>query len=257
MDDLSHPDLIEKDTTHCSLLIPAAGDSKRFSDAGVHKPKGLIRSKWRLNQVTVRNGTMIEHVVPIGWNGPVRVACKLDCFDIFKNELPKDYDVFPIASSLGQADTVVQACKDLRNDILVVNSDNGFSHDLNLFIDHCRESKASCGAVVFRSNKEPRYGYINSFPFFEYGIEKNPISSWALAGAFYFKNAATLTKAALLILSDPLIRQQEIYLSDLFYYVKGLKIAYAIPRDELYEWGTPVQLMKDKSLDVDLPELHG
>lgn len=245
MDDMLHSTI-----RNCSLLIPAAGDSKRFSDVGIHKPKGLIRSVWTIDKLgETREGTMIQHVVPLNWIGKIRVACKLEYKDVFTEALPKDWDIFPIISSRGQADTVWQACQDLPGDILIINSDNGFSHDLCQFVNQCRVNKASCGAVVFTS-KNNRYGFINNFPLFEFGVEKIPISKYALAGAFYFKSARTIMDASIITLNDLMLRNAEIYLSDLFLSIDGLKMGYLIPQDELFEWGAPAQMLKDKSLKI-------
>jgi hypothetical protein len=239
----------------CSILIPAAGESKRFSDVGILKPKGLIRSKWKVDEFTTREGTMIEHVVPLRWQGEIRVACKLDLKSMFEAELPKEWSIFPVISTRGQADTVWQACQDLPNDILIINSDNGFSCDLHDFVTYCQSINTVCGTVVFKSRNE-RYGYINDFPYFEYGVEKIVVSDYALAGAFYFRSAKTIMNAATLALNEPMLKGHEIYLSDLFAHISGLKVGYLIEESKLFEWGSPSQLLKDKSLEVQLPMLN-
>ena len=44
------------DNLPCTLIIPAAGESRRFTHAGIQKPKGLLRMNWRGIE-----RTMIEH----------------------------------------------------------------------------------------------------------------------------------------------------------------------------------------------------
>lgn len=245
------------------LLIPAAGDSRRFAEAGYTKPKGLLMMKWR-----GKRRTMIEHVVEgVSYSIPPVIGCKPEDMDAFRRALPKEYVLVPIKNSIGQADTVCRlACSsgiDDQDSLLVVNSDNAFCIGrkklANLVIHSYLEPQneqqtGDVGAVVFKATAE-RYGYINSFPQFTYGVEKKSISNYALAGAFFFRRKRILmdawhdwyrsnreaAEASLTTIAEP-------YLSSLFARMPVTKYAIEIERAQLHEWGTPQTISEDKTV---------
>lgn len=224
------------------LIIPAAGESTRYRAAGYMSPKGLIRFKWKDH-----DDCMIHHIirdnVPEGQCATV-IARQID-FNMFQKRLNSTARVLPIVSSEGQAHTVFQGIEYMADaPLLVVNCDNAFDSPLSEFVDWCQKESAAVGAMVFKSNKEDRYGYVDNHPFFSIGAEKQPISEWALAGAFYFENVG-LFRAAFRA-----VHRTSAYISELFQVINGKKIAYDIPRESLHEWGTPADLKADKSVTL-------
>lgn len=220
------------DDLQCTLVIPAAGQSTRF------RPLNKILLKFMRGG---KYGTMLEHAVPPEWRGPVRVAvrqCDLTSMPAFVDHLmvPRHPTFIAISDTRGQAHTVVQAVDNVMDDILVINSDNGFDGDVTEWVRLFRQQGAQAGAVVFNSS-EKRYGYVNTWPYFTHCAEKHPISMFALAGAFYFKDRETLVDAYLQAELNNF--RGELYLSDLYRYIAGKKVAHLIPRAHLHEWGTP------------------
>jgi len=232
------------------LLIPAAGESRRFAEAGYQKPKGLLKMGWR-----GKRRTMIEHVVEsVSDSLAPLIGCRPQDWEAFAAALPADYVVIPVGASMGQADTVARlACAPhigAYDQLLVVNSDNAFAvkeHRLTTFAHNWyANSKASAGAVVFDAN-EYRFGYIDAYPDFNFGIEKKPISRYALAGAFFFRSARILLDAWAEWRRDSK-PDDEPYLSGLFKYIEGPKLASMIDRNQLHEWGTPQAIAEDKTV---------
>ncbi len=224
MDDLSY-----------TTIIPAAGDSVRFATRGFSGPKGLLRFQWR-----EKEATMLEHVAVCA---PYKslIVCKRSAYNLFSAALGSKFDIRAIEDSYGQAHTVYQAVFEqaiVPKDFLVINCDNAFDINMDEFVDACRMRNAACGAVVFRSDGETKYGYVDSAPIFKFGAEKIAISPFALAGAFYFKSRRVYMNAF-----DGSIRCP--YVSQLFQYVSGPMYAHEIERERLHEWGTPEDIMID------------
>jgi NDP-sugar pyrophosphorylase family protein len=218
-------------------LIPAAGECTRFRKAGYMLPKGLIRLEWGGSEAP-----MIEHVADRDHS--VTVVCKAQDYNLFKRKL-SHMNVIPIASSEGQAHTVYQglAMDNGERPLLVINCDNSFDIDLNEFVSECQRTQAACGAVVFDCEQMfAKYGYVDACPWFTRGAEKNAISIYALAGAFYFASG-NIFRAAFQQSKDTAC-----YISSLFSRIEGNKLAYRIQRSQLHEWGTPEDIRADKTV---------
>jgi len=219
----------------CTLVIPAAGDSIRFR----HKtpvPKGIIKFSWNGDKKT-----MIEHIIPSDWEGPVIVATKWEDETAFKRALSDRILVIGMAPTSGQAETILNASYFVHGmgDVLVVNSDNAFREGvLTTFLDTCRANDCNVGALTFKPDTDfTRYGYVDGHPKFYTGAEKVPISAYALAGAFYFRSAAFIAKHAELRTAS--------YVSEWFTHMPQPKLSVEISREDLHEWGTAESLEKD------------
>jgi NDP-sugar pyrophosphorylase family protein len=219
-----------------TTVVPAAGECVRFRKAGYALPKGLLRLEWNGSEAS-----MIEHVV--GRDHDATIVCKAQDFNLFKRKLPY-LKIVPIASTEGQAHTIFQGIADLALDrpLLVINCDNAFDIELDEFVKECVRTQATCGAVVFESELESKYGYVDAQPWFSRGAEKSPISGYALAGAFYFANTLTYVQAF------RTGKNPACYVSALFEHITGSKLAYKIERSQLHEWGTPEDIKLDSTV---------
>jgi hypothetical protein len=219
------------------LIIPACGNSQRFKDVGIQTPKGLI--KFSFGGVVK---TMIEHVVPNLDLRTIVVTTDSQCSE-FQKTLPKGIGVWSIRNSLGQLDTVLQALSSggIPEDqqIIIINCDDKFPREI---IQELINLDADCGTVVFKTEPNNRYGYIDGFPYFERGAEKQPISSYALAGAFMFRNKQVFENAVYSQENKWVGTNGEHYLSHLFEYIKGKKQAVLCKREEIVDFGTPDSL---------------
>jgi hypothetical protein len=197
---------------------------------------------------------MIEHCIPVEYDwGNVYVGCRSEHLDLFTEALPEECCVIGIDHSVGQADTVLQVAKTIGNpseDFVVINSDNGFEYADQLvesFTSWCRASDAAVGAVVFelKVNSDSRkYGYVDGFPKFFAGSETTVLSPYALAGMFYVNRVGTLS-CAMFETCKRASKVEELFMSSMFRYVYGPRLAYRIHREDLHEWGTPDKLESD------------
>lgn len=242
------------DSVPFTTVVLAAGVSQRFKDWGVLKPKGLIDLRFKGHVLS-----MIEHSaqarmrIGAGWepSNPVRIAVRTADLETFAKwssfGMRTRYGFHYIVASTGQADTAQQAVEGIEGAILIVNCDNAFDTSLSVFVDKCSHSGLLAGALVFPTQGETRYGYVSSAPYFESGAEKTPISEWALAGAFYFKNRHVIRSA---FEQTKWSVDRERYLSQLFFAIPGLKLAVRIGRDQLHEWGTPQDILSDRTVEI-------
>jgi NDP-sugar pyrophosphorylase family protein len=200
---------------------------------------------------------MIEHCVPLSWNGDVFIGVKQEDSSIFFERLPEKLTVVPMPPTQGQAETIWRMLNAISQyytstDFLIINSDNAFDDPcLETFVSDCRKREACFGALTFMptENKE-RYGYVDAHPIFTFGAEKDPISAHALAGAFYLRSFKVLQSAA-----KKAGKHKAAYLSDLFQFIDGKKVSIHIPKMALHEWGTPETLEADPGVSVDWSNL--
>jgi NDP-sugar pyrophosphorylase family protein len=218
------------------VIIPAAGESRRFSKKGIKTPKPLIKFRWGNSE----KKTMLEHAMTGIVHQPILVGLKA---------LPSEeinYGVIQISSSLGQAHTVAQIVQRLKLDtsILILNSDSMFKYPLMTFIQQVQDFKG--GAIVFNGEYNPIYSYIDHYPLFERTAEKEPLSPWAMAGAFYFKSKNDFLLAYEKYHSANNGREE--YISEVYNYLPGQKLAVFIPREQWICWGTAEELLADENI---------
>lgn len=220
------------------VIVPAAGKSQRFLDAGIVTPKPLLQLRYQGNRLT-----MVEHAVngvPDDW--PIRVVVKEEHEAEFARVLPKNtrLQLFSIEKTMGQADTVVQGLHGLERDqpVLVLNSDGVVHYDWRALAAQVHPREWGAAAIVMRAIRRS-YSYVVGFPTFRSAVEKPdslPTMPMALVGAYYFPRADTLEAAAW---DDQVKQEREFYMSHLLTEVPGDKLAVAIPPECYVDFGTP------------------
>lgn len=238
------------------LIIPACGKSQRFKDKGVMKPKGLIYFGLGKDGHSVGK-TMIEHAIPTGYEDRTFVIVEDPMFSTFRTALPRHIGVHSIPHSTDQLMTLVKTCRMFAPDevggILVINCDNKFSDEK---IAELVNIKENVGAIVFETDPNPAFGYVNDFPLFSHGAEKQPISRYAIGGAFYFSNTQMVIEAHQDLLASQHFdtsRAGGLYISHLFEFMHGPKRAILEDRKNIFDFGTPELL--SSLLDCDITEL--
>lgn len=234
------------------VLVPAAGESRRFKEAGIDKPKGLIL--FQHEKLDGFDRVMVEHVLQDFPRATIAVSAVTPEWQNFGRGR-RVRDIIEVGSTLGQADTVKKALRaidsvKLETPVLVLNSDCGFLYPLKAFVAQAREFDSA--VLVFDGLGETAFSYIDNFPIFKTAAEKFPISKWAIAGAFYFRRAAAL----MLALEQqqrggPCHSNGEFYLSGTFRHLEGTHLAVAMLREQLLSWGTPEDLARDRDIHIE------
>ncbi len=217
------------------VVIPAAGKSQRFFNAGYTTPKPLLKIRNNQNDLV---GTMLEHVYCTIPSGFVDITVGLP--DTYSGPELVLVEYRKIESTLGQADTVYQLIKDLPEDdrVLVLDCD---------VLLHEDDIRGVVGAlevadlsVAVTETFDPNASRVDVIPYPTRFVEKEPISSWGIVSARAFRHAALLKDALETTLEECKKSGEEPYLSMALNHYPGMKYAYKI--DRFQDWGTPERL---------------
>lgn len=239
----SKSSLGRKDKGMLAVLILAAGDSTRFR-AGDGTPKQFIEFP-------------VEGEIRPMWEHAYRSLNAHD-FDLYlathekhKGFLDAFWDVeyksISLHATRGQLDTLYRSLLQMPEDddadeIVVLNCDAGFATNvLNAMVIHGRQRNAPM-AVTFKVDKdeEKRWSFVDGHPTFNAAREKDYISPWAMAGAYYFPDRLKLKQAVALTIhaAEANENQPEPYISHLYQNLPGRKFNMEISREQFFDWGT-------------------
>lgn len=209
------------------VIILAAGQSKRFQDAGYKTPKPFLPIEWRGS-----TRLMVIHVV----NSLPKQLTKLTIAvpPGYKNEIysPRAYCI-EVEGTKGPAHTlqkVLYRLPDMES-TLVLDSDV-INHHLDLY----GLTKEPVCSVLVSPSKDPSYSYVNKVGYFDQIVEKEVISEHAVRGAYFIPR---LHISEFMLALDKIVEEKdEPYISHVFNDMLGDKYALQttyIPVD----WGTP------------------
>ncbi len=224
------------------VIVPAAGESRRFAQKGIKTPKPLIQFSWKDHP----KQTMLRHAIYGASEFPLHVGVQEEKKLEFEMFFGQRSFLHPVDNSLGQADTVRQIVEDMGDDVelLIVNTDSMFLYPLKTFLKQVEGFEGA--AIVFDGEYSPAFSYIDSYPLFNRTAEKEPISQWAMAGAFYFKSKKDFLEA---YNKYHATSPKEEYLSEVYNYLEGEKLAVFIPREQWILWGTAEDLLSDEHVN--------
>ncbi|WP_235375715.1 glycosyltransferase family 2 protein [Pseudomonas aeruginosa] len=155
-----------------------------------------------------RDGTpLIQHLVEKCLElEPARIVCMLPKADVAKYHLRNMlHQISPVASvyavhalTMGAACTALLAVESIDNDgeLLILNCNELLDGSLRDIVGGFRNQQYDAGVVVFKS-LHPRYSFVrtNSEGYVIEAAEKNPISSHAVAGLYWFDKGAVFVEA--------------------------------------------------------------
>lgn len=214
-----------------TVVIPAAGSSRRFWEAGFRNPKQTLVVKF--------NGftrSMLAHVEATVPDYSIVIGMKAEAF------IPGDIRgvVVPIQETKGQADTILQIVRTLPvdNQVLVLDCDMLLPQGSILkLIDAIQVCDLS---VAVTKTFDPNASRVDSIPFPTRFAEKEPISEFGIVSGRAFSNAEMLSEALERTLADCVAFGVEPYLSMAMNHYPGEKFALIV-RDYV-DWGTPERL---------------
>jgi NDP-sugar pyrophosphorylase family protein len=198
------------------IIIPIAGPSDLFINAGFQYPKPLIELNGKM---------MIEHVV----NGPSLITSDSKFIfivkeeDIFKFHLDNTLKILcpecEIVSlkrlTKGSLCSVLMATDKIDDDdsLLILNGDQILDIDYNVLLSYWKKNNSSAGVVTFKS-LHPRWSYaIIENDVVLQTAEKNPISNHSIAGYYYFSKASEFFEAAFLCIKNEIQVDGNFYIS--------------------------------------------
>ncbi len=218
------------------VVIPAAGESRRFKEAGYETPKPFLRIKakdgyetWMISHVVHSIPDLDRVSIIAGVSMGLREKLKSDLID-FKS----------IYSTTGQAHTVLQLLEDLpeEDSVLVLDCDMILEmKDLKKLIEML--SVYDC-TIAVTETFDPNSSRVDQIPFPTVFVEKEPISQFGIVGARGFRSILLLKEALEETLKDCKESGKEPYLSMALNHYPGTKFALLI--DSYQDWGTPERI---------------
>lgn len=228
------------------VIIPAAGQGKRFSEVGYVHPKPLIDVEGR-----AMISWVLDNVKPLG--KPVVILqdrhVELYCADkVVKHYSPGAEVVGINGLTEGAACTVLKAEQliDNNSELIIANSDQFLDLDLGSFLEKMRSLNADGGILTFKSN-EPKWSYakLSDNGTVEEVAEKRVISEHATVGVYYFKTGASFVRGARKMILNNVRVNNEFYVCPVFNELifEGARVhIMEISSDKMYGLGTPEDL---------------
>tara|TARA_B100001093_G_scaffold132296_1_gene124863 strand:- start:26661 stop:27398 length:738 start_codon:yes stop_codon:yes gene_type:complete len=232
-----------------NIVIPMAGEGRRFQNAGYQKPKPFID----VNGIPMILRVLTYLTYP---NTRFILIIRKDHMDREAEtikKIEKDYNVIfiPIDKlTEGAACTILHARKYINNDepLLIANSDQIIDIDIAKFIDDCDKRNLDGSILTFIDKyKDPKWSFakIDRHNLVCEVKEKTVISEYATAGVYLFYKGKYFINAALdMIINNDRVNN-EFYTCPTFNYAikENLKIGiYNIDFEQMHGIGSPEDL---------------
>ncbi len=202
-----------------NIVIPMAGNGKRFAEAGYSLPKPLIDVKGR---------PMISHVID-----NVRPDIDHKFTFICRREHCQQFNLEELLDALapgcnivtvekvteGAACTVLLAADFFNNDspLVLANSDQLIDLDIDSLISDAQERGLDGDILTFQS-AHPKWSYAKLSPegLVECVAEKEPISSHATVGIYYFEQGSLFFEGAVSMIEKNIRVNGEFYVCPVY-----------------------------------------
>jgi HAD superfamily hydrolase (TIGR01509 family) len=205
-----------KDET-LNVVIPMAGAGSRFEQAGYTFPKPLIDVMGNpMIQMVVEN-LNIDATFTFIVQKSHREKYNLDTL---LNLITPNCNIVEVESvTEGAACTVLLAKEFINNDspMILANSDQWLDWDSNEFMYKMNESDCDGGIVTFTAT-HPKWSFakVNEYGYVTEVAEKNPISSIATVGVYYWKMGSDFVKYAEQMIQNDVRVNGEFYVAPVF-----------------------------------------
>ena len=235
-----------KHADRVNIVIPAAGQGKRFAEAGYVHPKPLIE---------VEGQPMIEHVMDNFKsivNGRILVLMQDAHIDKYCAEtILAPHTILRVFGLTEGAACTVLLAEDYINDnseLIIANSDQYVEASMPEFIWKMQQKNADAGILTFTS-QDPKWSYAKYDRSGQVNIvaEKVVISDQATVGIYYYKHGKDFVKYAKQMIAKNVRVNNEFYVCPVFneMLAAGKKIfIHQIPERKMHGLGTPEDLKK-------------
>ena len=238
-----------------NFIIPMAGESKRFKNVGIKKPKFMIK---------VKDKTMFQHAIeslPFDFAKKVYFICLKDHEEEFnvkqfiKNIMSQnfkdvEYKIILIQQKTrGQVETVLSIKEFIDNvqPILIYNIDTSFKSTRlksRLTVMNNQEIDGILGGF-FSSDPKLSFIEISSDGIVKKIQEKEPISDLASTGLYIFSKGSDFISASEKMIKNNMLTKNEFYVSEIYnILIKEQKKFIVDIADECFLLGTPEDLKK-------------
>jgi len=186
-----------READRVNVVIPAAGQGKRFAEAGYQHPKPLIDVDGRpMIDLVLENFRGVGRPIVLLQDRHVEQYC---ADSLVKSLAPESEIVGVDGLTEGAACTVLLAehLIDTPNELVLANSDQIVDVSISAFVHEMRNRNAHGGILTFRS-EETKWSYARTDPdgrVLEVA-EKVVISDQATVGIYYFRHGSDFVRFA-------------------------------------------------------------
>lgn len=234
------------------IIMPMAGEGSRFARAGWTTPKPLIE----LHGVPLFQraiGSVAIEGVKMKYSFIVRQEhIERQHIDQLIQDILPEANIFSVLKTTrGAVETCLVAEEAIADDDAVVVMDCDLEFRSKLYNELVAkalsviEDEADGGALVSFESDSSRYSYaeVDAEGRVLRTAEKEPISSHALCGAYFFGSGKVFKRIAHQLLDDGTHGKAEFYVSLLYNYLLAEgKVVRLAPMEEYYSYGTPEEL---------------
>lgn len=245
------------------IIIPLAGSSELFINAGYAYPKPLIE---------IQGIPMIQHVIENIVT--LSVPCKF-IFIIKADEASKfhldntlrllspECDVIKLKKTTkGGLCSVLMAIEMIDDDdsLIILNGDQIIQENFNDIYNFWMNTNTDAGIVTFQS-VHPRWSYAcTEGEAVVQTAEKNPISTNAIAGYYYFAAAALFFECAFQVIKNDVQLEGSYYISPVLneYVLRNKKVlTYPIKGEQYHSFYSPQMVNKFEKIKSSFNEPEG
>lgn len=236
------------------IIVPMAGEGRRFVQEGWTIPKPLIELKGKSLFMRAINSVHIDNAL-IKYSFIVRKE-HIDKYDIdekIKIILPQANIFYVDKTTRGAVETclVAEEAISKEDSILVMDCDLefrsvGFLQNIKKILNQPIQ-KVNGGELVSFESTDPRFSYaeVDENNVVIRTAEKDVISNHALCGAYFFSSANSFIRAAHKLLDEPVFSKPEYYVSLLYNYLLANGETVKLETmEEYYSYGTPEELKR-------------
>ena len=236
------------------LIMPMAGEGRRFTNAGWHTPKPLIELRGVPLFMRAVRSVFIE-----GAQMKYSLIVRKDHIDHdqiderIRQQLP-DANILSVKNTTrGAVETCLIAEQSIGEDDAILVMDCDLEFRSRSFLEGVKQAlelpaeDAKGGILVSFESDDPRYSYaeVDANMVVRQTAEKEVISHHALCGAYFFSSARSFLKAAHRLLEDPTLTKSEFYVSLLFnYLIADGETITLTTMEEYNSYGTPEELSR-------------
>ncbi len=216
------------------IVMPAAGESQRFKDAGYQTPKHLLRVRYRDYE-----GSMLAHVIS-------RVPVVFEVVVGVQERTQTDWrgETVVIGRTSGQAESVLRTLRDIPegDSVTVMDCDTLLTQDDIEEVSALGSRTGYSAAVAVGYDSDLAMSRVDQIPYPTLFAEKRYISPWGMISARAFSEVGELREVLEQVVREHRSAGREPYLSEVLNRYSGLKIAHVV--HDWTDWGTPEKLHK-------------
>ena len=233
-----------------NIIIPMAGEGKRFLDRGITTPKPLIKIldkpfiSYVINSINIQNAKYHFLIRKSHYEN-------YDFEKIFKaNKL--NYDVTVVDKTTEGAVSTTLLCRDKvdhNNPLIVKDCDQILNWDPESFFKFSKRKKAD-GIIVTLPTINPGFSFVKLEDDQSTVIEtkeKQVISSFGNTGLYFFLNTGEYFKYSDVMIKKNIRVNNEFYVSQVYNeYIQDLKKIIHYPIPEIFSINTPEELNENR-----------